>query len=105
MGYAPFELNYGYIPQLEQRLHTNTNSKFVGVHQFVEQALWNIMAAHDAIIAAHMMQTYHVNRHRQPGNVCIHTWRQGLPVDKEPGTAQGQGQEIPAQVHWAIQGH
>ena len=57
-GYAPFELNYGYIPQLEQRLHTNTNSKFVGVHQFVEQALWNIMATHDAIIAAHMMQTY-----------------------------------------------
>ena len=67
MGYAPFELNYGYISQLGQCL--NTNSKFVGVHQFVEQALWNIMAAHDAIIAAHMMQTHHVNRHRQPGNV------------------------------------
>ena len=61
-GYMPFELNYGYIPQLGQ--HLNTNSKFVGVHQFMEQALWNIMAAHDAIIAAHVMQTYHANRHR-----------------------------------------
>ena len=62
MGYAPFELNYRYIPQLGQCL--NTNSKFVGVHQFTEQALWNIMAAHDAIIAAHMMQMHHANFHR-----------------------------------------
>ena len=34
-GYAPFELNYGYIPQLGQRL--NTDTKFVGVRQFAEQ--------------------------------------------------------------------
>ena len=31
--------------------------------------MWNIMVAHDAIIAACMMQTHHANRHRQPGNV------------------------------------
>ena len=36
-GYAPFELNYGYIPQLGQ--HLNTDMKFVGVHQFAEQVL------------------------------------------------------------------
>ena len=53
MGYAPFELNYRYIPQLGK--HLNTDSKFVSVCQFVEQALWNTMAAHDAIIAACMM--------------------------------------------------
>ena len=62
IGYTPFELNYRYIPQLGQCL--NTNSKFVGVRQFTEQALWNIMAAHDAIIAARVMQTHHTNRHR-----------------------------------------
>ena len=50
-GYVPFELNYRYIPQLGQ--HLNTNTKFVSVHQFTEQALWNAMAAHDAIIATH----------------------------------------------------
>ena len=60
--YVPFKLNYRYITQLGQCL--NTNSKFVGVHQFTEQALWNIMAAHDAIIAAHMMQMHHANCHR-----------------------------------------
>ena len=61
-GYAPFELNYGYIPQLGQ--HLNADTKFVGVRQFTEQALWNITAAHDAIIAARVMQTHHANRHR-----------------------------------------
>ena len=59
-GYMPFELNYGYIPQLGQCL--NTDMKFVGVRQFAEQALWNAMAAHDAIIATHGMQTHHMNR-------------------------------------------
>ena len=61
MGYAPFKLNYGYIPQLGQ--HLNTNTKFVSVRQCMEQALWNVMAAHDAIIAACVMQTHHANRH------------------------------------------
>ena len=42
-GYMPFELNYGYIPQLGQCL--NTDMKFVSVHQFAEQVLWNVMAA------------------------------------------------------------
>ena len=61
-GYVPFELNYRYILQLGQ--HLNTNSKFVSVCQFTEQALWNAMAAHDAIIAAHVMQTHHANCHQ-----------------------------------------
>ena len=61
MGYMPFELNYRYILQLGQ--HLNTDTKFVGVHQFLEQTLWNIMAAHDAIIAAHVMQMHHANCH------------------------------------------
>ena len=65
-GYVPFELNYGYIPRLGQRL--NTDTKFVGVCQFMEQALWNVTAAHDAIIAAHVMQTHHINRHWKTGD-------------------------------------
>ena len=69
MGYVLFELNYGYIPQLGQCL--NTDTKFVGVHQFTEQALWNVMAAHDAIIAARVMQTHHANRHQQTGDAFV----------------------------------
>ena len=68
-GYTPFELNYGYIPQLGQ--HLNADTKFVGIRQFVEQALWNVMAAHDAIIAARVMQMHHANRHRQTGDEFV----------------------------------
>ena len=39
-GYAPFELNYGYILQLGQ--HLDTNSKFVGVRQFMELVLYHV---------------------------------------------------------------
>ena len=62
-GYAPFELNYRYIPQLGQHLHTDMT--FVGVKQFTQQMLWNVMTAHDAIIASHVTQTHHMNRQCQ----------------------------------------
>ena len=58
-GYVPFELNYGYIPQLGQ--HLRTDMTFVGVKQVTQQVLWNVMMAHDAIIASHVTQTHHVN--------------------------------------------
>jgi len=85
-GYTPFELNYGYIPQLGQCLCTDM--MFVGVKQFAQQALWNVMMAHDAIIASHVMQTHHVNRQRRPCNIYS-PGQQGIPVDKEPGPTQG----------------
>jgi len=64
-GYTPFELNCGYIPQLGQRLGTDT--KFTGVWQFTQQAQWNLMMAHDAIIESHVMQAHHANRRRTTG--------------------------------------
>src|SRR6266481_748547 len=53
-GFAPFELNYGHIPKLGQCLSTDT--KFNDVHQFAQQALWNLMTVHDAIIESRVMQ-------------------------------------------------
>jgi len=70
-GYAPFELNCGYIPQLGQRLGMDT--KFTGVRQFTQQAQWNLMMAHDAIIESRVMQAHHAN----------HRWMTG--VDYAPG--------------------
>jgi len=57
--YTPFELNYGYIPQLAQCIDTVT--KYAGIKQFAQQALWNLTAAHDAIIESRVMQTHHAN--------------------------------------------
>ena len=40
-GYAPFELNHGYIPRSGQ--HISTNTSFRGIKQFAQQALWNLI--------------------------------------------------------------
>ena len=40
-GYAPFELNYGYMPQSGQ--HISMNTMFKGVKHFTKQALWNLV--------------------------------------------------------------
>ena len=59
MGYAPFELCSGHIPQLGQ--HLSTDTQFTGVKRFAEQALWNLTMAHDAIIEHRVMQAHHAN--------------------------------------------
>ena len=48
-GFAPFELNQGYIPQIRMPMLFGTT--FKGVKQFTLQVKWDIMVAHDAIIA------------------------------------------------------
>src|SRR6266481_4413398 len=72
MGYAPFELNYGSIPQLGQQLGTDT--KFASVKQFAQQVQLNLMMVH------------HTNHHRWPGKshspgdlVCLSTKNLLLP--------------------------
>src|SRR6266481_10124144 len=64
-SYAPFELNYGYIPQLGQCISTDT--KFSSVKHFAQQALSNLMMVHNTIIEAHMNQMHHANLARWPG--------------------------------------
>jgi hypothetical protein len=59
-GFAPFELNHGYMPRID--LPANTDTTFKGVLQFAQQAWWSLMAAHDAILEHRVDQTFHVNR-------------------------------------------
>ena len=40
-GYAPFELDYRYMPQSGQ--HISTDTMFKGVKQFTQQAVWTLM--------------------------------------------------------------
>jgi hypothetical protein len=58
-GFAPFELNHGYMPRID--LPVNTDTTFKGVSQFVQQAGWSLMAAHDAILEHRVDQTFHAN--------------------------------------------
>ena len=59
-GFAPFELNQGCMPQI--RMLTTFDTMFKGVNQFMLQAKWDLMAAHDAIIANCVQQTFHANK-------------------------------------------
>ena len=65
MGYTPFELNYGYMPRSGQ--HISTNTTFKGVKQFAQQAVWNLLDAHDAILDHRIEQTHYSNKHCKPG--------------------------------------
>ena len=102
MGYAPFELRSGHIPQLGKCLSTDT--QFTGVKQFAQQVLWNLTMAHDAIIECCVMQAHHANRCCKPNEqfslgdlVYLLTKNLSLP------RGQANFQETTAQIHWAVQ--
>ena len=59
-GFAPFELNQGYMPQIGMPMLFDTT--FKGVKQFALQAKWDLMVTHDAIIANRIQQTFHANK-------------------------------------------
>ena len=44
-----------------------TDTTFKGVKQFAQQAVWNLMDAHDAILEHRIGQTHYSNKCRQPG--------------------------------------
>ena len=64
MGFAPFKLNQEYMPQIG--MPTSFDTTFKGVKQFALQAKWDLMAAHDTIIANHIQQTFHAIRNATP---------------------------------------
>ena len=53
---APFKITWGYMPHIGLPLANDT--KFKGVKRFAQQARWNLMAAHDAIIERHVVQMF-----------------------------------------------
>ena len=59
-GFAPFELNQGYMPQTG--IPTTADTHFQGVKQFAEQAWSNLLAAHNAILENCILQMFHANR-------------------------------------------
>ena len=65
MGYAPFELNHRYMLQSGQ--HISTDTTFKGVKQFAQQALWNLLDAHNAILEHRIEQTHYSNKCHKPG--------------------------------------
>ena len=63
-GYAPFELNHRYMPQSGQ--HISTDTTFKGVKQFAQQAVWNLLDVHDAILDHRIEQMHYSNKCCKP---------------------------------------
>ena len=59
-GFALFELNQGYMPQIG--IPTSFDTTFKGVKQFTLQAKWDLMVAHDVIITNRIQQMFHANK-------------------------------------------
>ena len=84
-GYTPFELNYGYMLRSGQYISTDTT--FKGVKQFAQQAVWNLMDAHDAILEHTIGQMHYSYKYRQPGvkyqiNDLVYLSRKNLTLPK-----------------------
>jgi transposase InsO family protein len=60
-GFAPFELTYGNMPRITNRIDPTA---FEGVRAFADKALMILVIAHDSIIASRSFQTHYANRHR-----------------------------------------
>ncbi|KXN87195.1 hypothetical protein AN958_09067 [Leucoagaricus sp. SymC.cos] len=55
-GYAPFELNGGYMPSMIKEVRGD-NSLPQGIKKFTEAALINMAAVYDVIIESRVFQT------------------------------------------------
>ncbi|KAJ3005112.1 hypothetical protein NUW54_g4490 [Trametes sanguinea] len=55
-GFAPFEMNYGYLPKSLNGVKTDT--QFPGVKEFAQCARAYLEQAHDVLIEARVAQTY-----------------------------------------------
>ena len=63
-GYAPFELNYRDM--LWSKQHISTDTTFKGVKQFSQQAVWNLLDVHNAILEHRIEQTHYSNKCHKP---------------------------------------
>src|ERR1700720_1923018 len=70
MGFAPFELNYGYLPTLIGGITPTENTK-PGVHKFINQAINNLEDAHDAIQKTTLSLAYKFSSAPQKERPCL----------------------------------
>jgi hypothetical protein len=64
-GFAPFELNYGFLPTFIGGISPTDEAK-PGIKRFLNQAISNLEMAHDAIIESRVIQTRQANKRRRP---------------------------------------
>ena len=99
-GYTPFELNHRYMLQSGQHILINTT--FKGVKQFAQQAMWNLMDAHNAILEHRIEQMHYSNKHCQPGvkyqiNDLVYLSTKNLTLPKHRARSEEHTSELQSQ--------
>jgi hypothetical protein len=59
--FAPFKVNYRYIPTLQGLLDTIPKDVKPGIRTYMDKAHKHLQQAHDSIIASRVFQTHYVN--------------------------------------------
>ena len=63
-SFGPFKLNYGDM--LWSGQHISTDTTFKSVKQFAQQAVWDLLDAHNAILEHRIEQTHYSNKSCRP---------------------------------------
>jgi hypothetical protein len=63
-GFSPFELNCGFTPRIGG--FKSSECEFAGVRNWIASARWNLIEAHDKIIAARLKGETYANERRSP---------------------------------------
>jgi hypothetical protein len=61
-GFAPFEVNYRYLPTLQGLLDTIPDDVKPGIHAYADKACEHLRQAHDSIITSWVFQTHYTNQ-------------------------------------------
>jgi hypothetical protein len=61
-GFAPFKVNYGYLPTLQGLLDTIPDDIKPGIRVYVDKAREHLQQAHDSIIVSQIFQTHYTNQ-------------------------------------------
>jgi hypothetical protein len=101
-GFAPFELNYGFMPTLLGVIPPMEKAK-PGVKRFVTQALSNLEMAHDTILESQVTQTYQANKRRRP-KLPYAVRDKAYLSTKKSQPPERKVKKANAQIYWAIQG-
>ena len=61
MGFTPFKLDGGYMPSMIRKYKTSKDIP-LGVCNFADKALQNLLDAHNSIIELRVTQKHHTNK-------------------------------------------
>jgi hypothetical protein len=90
-GFVPFQLTYGYLPQIIQSVR---ESSFTGVQDFADDARDMVIRAHNAIITSHVNQTHQANQRRRGDDPLLEVGRKAYLSTKNLNLLKARARKL-----------